>query len=595
LTLGLRSKLFLVSFAFALCFCAFGYSFLWGKLEDELMVRAREDAVLRARLGAQAVQQQAPSAVSGAAWAALAEHAARRAGARVTLVDRKGRLLGDSSGGAHDLSGLVTQPGVAALLAERSQTPVVLESSDRIQVAVGYGGGDRPRGILRLTRSLDDVSAARSRLVKYGLVVFVLAMSAGVLLSSLAAELAARPARSLATVARRMAAGDLTTRSRLVARDDLGDLGRALDQLAKNLSTSLSELRGERDRLSGILSGMVEGVLLLDGSGRIVLVNPALREMLLLGPDAVGKTLLEAIRHAELRELLDQARTSDEPVTREIEIGSIKPRRLLARFADLHGEQGQMFGVFVDVTEMRRLESMRRDFVANVSHELRTPVTAIRSAAETLQSGRPEDPQMVELFIGIIERNAARLQDLVEDVLDLSRIESRELRLNFESLELSTVYGQILSLFRERADRKGIVLLNEAGPGSVRVRADRRALEHVLTNLVDNAVKYCGKGASVRMGSTEQPESVSLFVADNGPGIDVRHQPRIFERFYRVDAGRSRELGGTGLGLSIVKHLVEAMGGNVQVESRPGQGTTFSFTLKKAESEQAQAVTQAVA
>jgi two-component system, OmpR family, phosphate regulon sensor histidine kinase PhoR len=415
------------------------------------------------------------------------------------------------------------------------------------------------------------------------------------LISSMAAELAARPARSLATVARRMAAGDLTTRSRLVARDDLGDLGRALDQLAKNLSTSLSELRGERDRLSGILSGMVEGVLLLDGSGRIVLVNPALREMLLLGPDAVGKTLLEAIRHAELRELLDQARTSEEAVTREIEIGSIKPRRLLARFADLHGEQGQMFGVFVDVTEMRRLESMRRDFVANVSHELRTPVTAIRSAAETLQSGRPEDPQMVDLFIGIIERNAARLQDLVEDVLDLSRIESRELRLNLESLELSTVYGQILSLFRERADRKGIVLLNEAGPGSVRVRADRRALEHVLTNLVDNAVKYCGKGATVRMGSIVQPDVVSLFVADNGPGIDLRHQPRIFERFYRVDAGRSREVGGTGLGLSIVKHLVEAMGGNVQVESRPGQGTTFSFTLKKSESEQAQAVTQAVA
>jgi two-component system phosphate regulon sensor histidine kinase PhoR len=249
-----------------------------------------------------------------------------------------------------------------------------------------------------------------------------------------------------------------------------------------------------------------------------------------------------------------------------------------------------MFAVFVDVTEMRRLESMRRDFVANVSHELRTPVTAIRSAAETLQTGRPDDPAMLDLFVGIIERNAARLQDLVEDVLDLSRIESRELRLSFEPLELGAVYGQVLSLFKERADRKGIDLVNEASDLLLRVRADRRALEHVLTNLVDNAVKYCGKGVCVRMGAVEQGGNVLLFVADDGPGIEARHLPRIFERFYRVDAGRSRELGGTGLGLSIVKHLVEAMGGSVQVESSPGEGTTFSFTLRRVEGELQQAV-----
>lgn len=593
--LGLRSKLFLVSFAFAIVFCASGYSLLWGKLESDLLSRAREDAVLRARLGAVAAQQRAPWGSGEAAWTALADDVAKRVGARVTLVDGAGRLLADSSGAAHDLSALVGDPAVGALLSERSHSPAVVEAKDRIQAFAGFGGAGRPRALVRVTRSLDDIAVVRERLLKYVLVAFVLAVCAGVLLSSLAAELAARPARSLATVARRMAAGDLTTRSRMVARDDLGDLGRALDHLAKSLSSSLSELRAERDRLSGILSGMVEGVLLLDGSGRIVLVNPALREMLLIGPDAVGKTLLEAIRHAELRELLDQARSSSQAVTREIEIGSIKPRRLLARFADLHGEQGQMFGVFVDVTEVRRLESMRRDFVANVSHELRTPVTAIRSAAETLQSGRPEDPQVLDMFIGIIERNAARLQDLVEDVLDLSRIESRELRLNFESLELSAVYAQVLSLFRERADRRGIVLANDAAGGAVRVRADRRALEHVLTNLIDNAVKYCGPGATVRVGSTEQGDSVSLFVADDGPGIEARHLARIFERFYRVDAGRSRELGGTGLGLSIVKHLVEAMGGTVQVESMPGQGTTFSFTLKKAEREQAATAAQAVA
>lgn len=418
----------------------------------------------------------------------------------------------------------------------------------------------------------------------------VLGIAIAVLMSSVAAEMASRAVRSLTSVARTMAAGDLSARARISSRDDFGDLGRALNRLARNLSRSLGEMREERDRLDAILSGMQEGLLLLDASGRIVVLNPALREMLLLGPDAVGKTLLEVIRHANLKQLLDEARNAPESLTREIEIGSIKPRRLLVRVAELPEALGQTFAVFVDVTEMRRLESMRRDFVANVSHELRTPVTAIRSAAETLQAGVPQDPLILEQFIGIIERNAARLQDLVEDVLDLSRIESRELKLHFEELELRALYGQVLGLFRERADRKGLHLVNQTPLEMARVFADRRALEHVLTNLVDNAVKYCGSGATINLSAVELAESVELVISDTGPGIEGRHLSRIFERFYRVDAGRSRELGGTGLGLSIVKHLVEAMGGVVQVQSTPGAGTTFSVHLKRAKHSLTQAV-----
>lgn len=593
MTLGIRAKLLLISLSIATCLCALGYSVIGGKLEAEVSAKAREDGVLRGFLAQQVVQQVASVPADAGAWSQVAARAAALTDSRVTLIDRAGQLLADSSGATHDVRVLATHPEVRAQLEGRSQAPALLVSGERLQLAVPFGGGGEPRGVVRITREVPELEAVHAAVLRYTLLSFGIAVLLSVGLAVLAAELAARPARGLTTVARRMAAGDLTTRARLSRRDDLGELGRALDQLAKNLTTSLSDLRGERDRMSGILSGMVEGVLLLDASGRIVLVNPSLREMLLIGQDAVGRTLLEAIRHAELKELLDQARATEEPVTREIETGGIKPRRLLSRFARLPSEQGQMFAVFVDVTEMRKLESMRRDFVANVSHELRTPVTAIRSAAETLQTGRPEDPAMLDMFLGIIERNAARLQDLVEDVLDLSRIESRELNLHFESLELGTLYGQVLSLFRERADRKGIELVNE-GSGT-RVRGDRRALEHVLTNLVDNAVKYCGKGAHVRLIAAELGEQVMLSVADDGPGIESRHLPRIFERFYRVDAGRSRELGGTGLGLSIVKHLVEAQGGSVQVDSRPGQGTTFSFTLKKGERELQAAAQAAVA
>ena len=586
--LGIRAKLLLVSLSLATGACLLGYSWIGGKLEAEVSAKAREDGVLRVLLAQQIVQQGASEAAITGAWSDVAVRAAARTDSRVTLIDRAGQLLADSSGATHDVRVLATHPEVKGQLEGRSEAPALLASGERLQVAAPFGARGERSGVVRITREVPELAAVRAAVLRYALLCFGLAVLLSVGLATFAAELAARPARRLTTVARRMAAGDLTTRARLSRRDDLGELGRALDQLAKNLTTSLSDLRGERDRMSGILSGMVEGVLLLDASGRIVLFNPALREMLLIGEDAVGRTLLEAIRHAELKELLDQARASELPVSREIETGGIKPRRLLSRFARLPSEQGQMFAVFVDVTDMRKLESMRRDFVANVSHELRTPVTAIRSAAETLQTGRPEDPAMLELFLGIIERNAARLQDLVEDVLDLSRIESRELELSFESLELGALYGQVLSLFSERADRKGIELVN-AGAGA-RVRGDRRALEHVLTNLVDNAVKYCGKGARVRLVAEEKGGQVTLSVADDGPGIEARHLPRIFERFYRVDAGRSRELGGTGLGLSIVKHLVEAQGGNVHVDSRPGQGTTFSFTLQRGEREPAQAV-----
>jgi two-component system phosphate regulon sensor histidine kinase PhoR len=407
--------------------------------------------------------------------------------------------------------------------------------------------------------------------------------------AGMAARLVARAASDLTQVARGIAAGNLEIRSQSHAEGELGELGRALDRVAEELATTLTELTIERDRLRGVLTGMEEGVLLLDERGHIALINAALREMLLLGNDAVGKTQLEAIRHADLKELIDQARDGAEPMTGEIETGGLKPRRLLVRAAQLPGNEEQIFAVFVDVTEVRKLESMRRDFVANVSHELRTPVTAIRSAAETLQLAPPTDPEMEATFIAIVARNAERLHDLVEDLLDLSRIESQKLKLAPEPLETRAVFEQVASLFRERADRKHVVLVQES-PQGLRVLADRRALEHVLTNLVDNAVKYCGENSRVFLRSEVRGAELCLSVQDEGPGIDERHLPRLFERFYRVDAGRSRELGGTGLGLSIVKHLTEAMGGAVAVTSRPGTGTTFTVTLKKAEPRTARAV-----
>ncbi len=415
-------------------------------------------------------------------------------------------------------------------------------------------------------------------------VAVLVALIAAALLSSLLMRITGGAIADLTAAAERMQSEQ--GKSQLRSPDgEFNELARKLDRLNRSWSESIRELRGEGDRMRTILEGMQEGVLLLDDGGRIELVNGALREMLLLANDTVGRRPLEVVRHAELKELFDAVRESGEPSLLEIELGGLKPRRLLVRAGSVGGEQREILAVFVDVTEMRRLESMRRDFVANVSHELRTPVTAIRSASETLQGGIPSDPEVLKRFIGIIERNAERLHMLVEDLLDLSRIESREYRLSSEPIDLRALVAQVAGLFRDRVDKKGMELVNEVG--DFQALADRKALEHVITNLIDNAVKYCVTGCKIRVWSEPTSEGVRLLVEDDGPGIEAKHLPRIFERFYRVDPGRSRELGGTGLGLSIVKNLVEAMSGRVSVESAPGSGTRFSVLLKRADEPEA--------
>jgi two-component system phosphate regulon sensor histidine kinase PhoR len=247
--------------------------------------------------------------------------------------------------------------------------------------------------------------------------------------------------------------------------------------------------------------------------------------------------------------------------------------------APLGGEPRGLVVVFVDVTEIRKLESMRKDFVANVSHELRTPITAVRSAAETARRTIQKDPDAAVRFVDMIERNALRLHELVEDLLELSRIESKQFRPQTDTLEIAPIVEHVFGLLRDAAEKRKVRLIMAVAPPAATVVGDKRAVEQILTNLIENAVKYGGEGVSVTVRTASRDAMVRVSVEDTGPGIDPKHLPRLFERFYRADKGRSRDMGGTGLGLSIVKHLVEAMGGTVSVDSTQGKGSIFSFTL----------------
>ena len=415
--------------------------------------------------------------------------------------------------------------------------------------------------------------------------ILVAAVLAGAVLTLAILHFAVQPLASAVADVRglveRMAGGDFSGRTRMRGKGPLVEAGQALDRLAASLENTLAELHRERAVQGQILEGMQEGVLVLDRDGRVVMMNPAFRAMLLLGTEAKGKLLMEVVRHADLHEIVDRARTRRTTALGEIDLPGIKPRRLLTHATAFAGEAGGLLAVFVDVTDLRRLESLRRDFVANVSHELRTPVTAMRSAAETLRTSALYDPdvEVAVRFVAMIERNGERLQSLIEDLLELSRLESKEFRIKKEEVDLAVVASIVVGLFRERADKKRVRLVTAIDQDLGAVFTDQRALEQVVANLVDNAIKYCSAGATVTLAAESVPGAVRVIVRDTGQGIDPKHLPRLFERFYRVDGGRSRDVGGTGLGLSIVKHLADAMGGQVTVESEVGKGSSFALTL----------------
>ena len=415
-----------------------------------------------------------------------------------------------------------------------------------------------------------------------GLLVLALAVAPPLVWAVRVQQRRQRTLRHVMRVVARLATGDLTARARLPVDGELGELGRLVDEAAARGEHTTAELRQEGDRFGRALAAMREGVLLLDGKGRVTLANPAVRGLLGLGPDVTGRTLVEATRRAPLLRLLDEARTLPEGVSREFDAGDLSPRRLLVRAAPL---TDGMLAVLIDVTHLRRLESHRREFVANVSHELRTPIAAVRGAAETLHTALETDAAAAAEFAEIILRNALRLQHLVDDLLDLAQIEARTSPLDPESVLVAATIDAVLASLHARAAAKGVRLLTDVA-ADLAVRAERRALEQVLANLVDNALKYSVAGEPVVVGAMpvtgSRPPRVRLYVRDAGPGIEARHVERLFERFYRVDAGRSRTAGGTGLGLAIVKHLTEAMGGSVGVVSEPGRGSEFWVELEVA-------------
>ncbi|MDD5408744.1 MAG: ATP-binding protein, partial [Candidatus Omnitrophica bacterium] len=400
-------------------------------------------------------------------------------------------------------------------------------------------------------------------------------------LASVLAKALIKPINRIIYASSKFAQGDFSRRIFQGSNDEIGMLGATLNKMAQDIEEKIREIATKNQHLEAIFNSMIEGVIVTDDSSRVISINHAIEELFdTMGPAMRGKFFLEGIRNSEIAELINSAMGLAKSISKEITLIMPVQRIIQVNVSPIF-EQDKVTGsvtVVHDITGIRRLETMRRDFVANVSHELKTPLTSIKGFVETLLEGAMEDKENSINFLKIINNHVDRLNTLIDDLLDLSYIESKEAVLSKDKLGLSGLVNEAMSGFKSQAKKKGIELSFES-PQGLEIFADKSKIEQVLVNLIDNAIKYNKEKGFVRIYSEQLADKIKIIIEDSGPGIPAKDIPRIFERFYRVDKARSRQLGGTGLGLSIVKHIIELHSGSVGVESIEGLGSKFWFIL----------------
>jgi two-component system phosphate regulon sensor histidine kinase PhoR len=571
--LGVQRRLLAAFLALLACALIPATVMMSSQLGTDVSDVIRESLEREARTFAGELERSPPADLNE--WA----HRAARPPTRVTLISADGTVLADSDVRAEDLTSVdnhAGRPEVASALKQHAGSSVrhsVTVGRNMLYVAVP--ASVPPVAVVRVALPLGQVDAtigrARSALWLAGLV----ALAVAVMLGAVGARWLSRPLQSMARAARSMSRGDFAVTLPEAREDELGELAHALDTLRHELEGRIAELKQEGQKLRTILDGMSEGVALVQ-DGTIVVANPAFTRLLSLKGPVEGLTPLEATRSPELAGVLVKSMEERKPAQREVMVG---PRALVLQASPL-GVTSQAVVVVIDLTEQKKLERLRRDFVANASHELRTPVAAIVGAAETLSAGAADDPGARASFVDILLRHANRLSRLTADLLDIARLEGGY-KPRVEEVPVSSAFDAVLATLQPRAAEKKIALSSDP-PGEIKLAAERAAVEQILTNLVDNAIKYTPEGGKVSVRAERAGAHVRLVVEDTGPGVAPEHHARLFERFYRVDNARSRELGGTGLGLSIVKHLALANGGDVRVESQLGKGSRFLVSLPSA-------------
>jgi len=508
---------------------------------------------------------------------------------RVTIIDLDGRVFGDSELDVNELIGVenhLYRPEVQQALKSKigeSRRFSTTVKKDMLYIATVYGR-NKTQGIIRLAIPLLEIKLISDRVKKILVAALLFAFILAIIISFLASVFISKPVREISLITQDVARGNFSKRVPIYSNDEIGDLSKAFNYMSEQVKLKLQEINLSKSRLEAVLLSMFEGVMVVDSGGTILLMNQRLKDFLLVKDDPVGRKPIEVIRNIEIQEITDCVLKANCGV-KAAEISVLTPQeKILSVHATPVIREDNPEGavlVFYDITNLRQLEKVRRDFVANVSHELRTPISSIKGYAETLIDGALEDKENARDFLKIIYSDSERLARLIDDLLDLSKIESDKFGLALKACSFEPIITRVITGLQRQIQDKEISIKIKIPKDIPDILADEVRIAQVLLNLIDNAIKYNQQKGIITISAKEKNEFVRIDVSDTGIGISDKDLPRLFERFYRVDKARSRELGGTGLGLSIVKHIVSAHNGEVSVQSIAGQGSTFSFTLPR--------------
>lgn len=558
-----------------------------GLAEKFLLDKVEENLLSNARLMERIVAEYLASPGETKDWEVLARSLGQDVGARVTIIDPHGAVLGDSDAVAAELESHLERPEIQAAFRGELGKSYRYSTSLRIEMlylALPVSVEGTTGGVIRVALPLAQVEEFYRSFWEKMWVVGLVGLLVALVTSSIAAMKLAKPLQEVSLAAVEMARGQYNRRLKVrKAPAEIRVLINAFNQMADNLAQSIGKLTERKNRLETVLASLDDSLIAVDREGQVVMLNPPAAALFQISEgEALRRHLLEVIRHEGLYEAVSDVLENRKVIHREMCLFVSQEKIFRVHVAPIVG-QGTWGAVVVlrDMTEIRRTERMRKEFVANVSHELNTPLTSIAGYVETLLDGAYQDPGVNLRFLGIIHKETERLKRLIEDLLQLSQIESQKGQIAFLPVELSGVIAKTTGLLATTLAEKGQDLELDFPASLPKVKATEDSLEQVFLNLIDNAIKYSPPGSRITVKAWEEDNMVAVSVVDQGQGIPPEALPRIFERFYRVEKSRAREIPGTGLGLAIVKHLVDSLEGAIEVTSQPGQGSRFTVKLPK--------------
>lgn len=512
----------------------------------------------------------------------LAKRLGEQIDARITLIDKDGVVLGDSDENPAVMENHGDRPEVIEALSTGAGSSIRYSTTlgcDMMYVAVPVTMNGEVVGIARVSLPLTEINKSLGHISRTIIAGAAIAAIIAILLAIQLSRTTTEPVKKLTKMAKRMAEGELDQEIRVTAKDEVGDLAGAFNQMSARLREMVALLTNERDKMTAVVSTMGDGVIIVDSESRVNMVNKAAEAMFRLSKnESLGNTFIEVVHDHELAEVLRKCLKTGEQQTGLVETESGKQ---FLRVIATPLWSGSLV-LLQDLTQIRRLETVRRDFISNISHELRTPITSLKILTETIQGGAIEDRAVARDFLNKINAETDRLAQMVDALAELSHIESGEVSLKLEPVVMGEIAQQVAERLRAQVDRAGLNLEVNIPLDLPRALADKERMEQVLVNLLHNAIKFTSPGGRISISAKTEGDNIQVSVADTGVGITANDLPRVFERFYKADKARAG--GGTGLGLAIAKHIVEAHSGSIWAESIEGKGSIFTFTLPTATS-----------